>query len=505
MPFDLTNLCNVDSQLLKLLTENLPDMLWIKDTKGVYIYANKALCDGLLMAKDTNEPIGKTDIYFAKREREAHSENPKWHTFGELCFNSDQLVIDANKQMKFEEWGNVKGKLLYLEVNKAPFYDKEGNIIGTVGSGRDITELKMTQFKLAKQAQIIDQIHDSIITVGLDGEIISWNKGSEILFEYKSEEAINTNIQKLFCEQCFEDIKSATIENGKYLDMTTEFLTKSKRKILCDLTVSLMHDSQDKHNGYIYYIKDITEKEMMNNELKKQSAIISSQANHVSMGSMIANIAHQWRQPLAIINTTASGIILQKEMNILDDQFLIDSLEKIIKNTDYLAETITTFRNFLKDGKKTEIIHIQSMLDNTLKIIDTVVRDNHITLKAQIENTEPLYKQMVTGELSQVIINIINNAKDILLEKKVKNPWIELKLFSDEKNIYITIEDNGGGIPLEIMPKIFEAYFTTKGDKDGTGLGLNMSYRIVKESLKGDLQATNSSNGALFKIIFPKD
>jgi len=157
MPFELLELQEHNSELLKLLTENLPDMLWVKDLNGKYIYANKAICNGLLMAKDTKEPIGKGDVFFALREREAHGDKPHWHTFGELCFNSDQTVIDGGKPMKFEEYGNVKGKLLYLEVFKAPFYDKDKNIIGTVGSGRDITKMKKIQLELERTLKTLDK------------------------------------------------------------------------------------------------------------------------------------------------------------------------------------------------------------------------------------------------------------------------------------------------------------------------------------------------------------
>jgi len=150
MAFNLEDLREHNSGLLELLTEHLPDMLWVKDINGNYLYANKAICNNLLMAKDTQEPIGKGDVFFAMRERAAHKDKPDWHTFGELCFNSDQVVIDNNKAMKFEEYGNVKGKLMYLEVYKAPFYDKDGNIIGTVGAGRDITQLKQIQIDLQK-------------------------------------------------------------------------------------------------------------------------------------------------------------------------------------------------------------------------------------------------------------------------------------------------------------------------------------------------------------------
>ena len=136
MFFDITELHKNNSELLNLLTQHLPDMLWVKDLNGNYVYANEAICNGLLMAKDTQEPIGKGDLFFALREREANSDKPDWHTFGELCFNSDQEVINNNKSMKFEEYGNVKGKLMYLEVYKAPFYDKNGKIIGTISRRR---------------------------------------------------------------------------------------------------------------------------------------------------------------------------------------------------------------------------------------------------------------------------------------------------------------------------------------------------------------------------------
>jgi len=162
MPFTLSDLKENNSDLLNLLTQHLPDMLWVKDLNGIYIYANKTICDGLLMAKDTKEPIGKGDVFFALREREAHKDKPNWHTFGELCFNSDQVVIDNDKAMKFEEYGNVKGELMYLEVYKAPFYDKDGNTIGTVGAGRDITKLKKIQTDLEKSLKTLDKQREQL-------------------------------------------------------------------------------------------------------------------------------------------------------------------------------------------------------------------------------------------------------------------------------------------------------------------------------------------------------
>ncbi len=154
----------LQTDILRTLTDNLPDMLWIKDLQGRYLFANKAICENLLMATDTEEPIGKTDLFFALRERAKHPDNPEWHTFGELCQNSDEIVAKAGKPMRFKEWGNVRGKLLYLEVHKAPFYDQQGKMLGVLGSGRDITDQVLMKEQLEKQKSAFEyqSLHDPL-------------------------------------------------------------------------------------------------------------------------------------------------------------------------------------------------------------------------------------------------------------------------------------------------------------------------------------------------------
>ncbi|WP_419678174.1 EAL domain-containing protein [Aliarcobacter lanthieri] len=125
--------------LLKLISKNSPDMLWIKDLKGRYLYANSAVCRDLLMTTP-KEVIGKTDMFFANREREKHRDKMDWHTFGELCKNTDKETLQTMKPTKFLEYGNIKGKMTYLQVNKAPFFDKNNKLVGVIGSARDITE-----------------------------------------------------------------------------------------------------------------------------------------------------------------------------------------------------------------------------------------------------------------------------------------------------------------------------------------------------------------------------
>lgn len=134
--------------LMRRLCDNVPDMIWAKDLEGRYLFTNEAVCRHLLIAADTNEPIGKSDVFFAERERIRHTDNPKWYTFGEIRRNTDAITLEAGKPQQFEEYGNVQGKFLFLDVRKAPFIDDNGKIIGTVGSARDATIAKDMERKL---------------------------------------------------------------------------------------------------------------------------------------------------------------------------------------------------------------------------------------------------------------------------------------------------------------------------------------------------------------------
>ena len=235
----------------------------------------------------------------------------------------------------------------------------------------------------------------------------------------------------------------------------------------------------------------------------KNELLLFEQSKMASMGEMIGNIAHQWRQPLSLISSHASSIILRKQIGILSDEELFESCNKISENTQRLSEIITTFRNYLMETKEIQEVVLQNSIKQSLEIINITLLDNRIKLIVELDEYPPINIKMVTGEFSEVIINIINNAKDILKEKKIENPWIKVSLKKIDEKVMLSIEDNGGGIPLEIIDKIFDQHFTTKDKSHGTGLGLYMSYRIVKESLHGEIYVQNSLHGAKFFIEIP--
>ena len=139
--------------LMRRLCDNVPDMIWAKDLEKRYVFANEAVCRHLLNATDTNEPAGKVDMFFAERERARHPENPEWHTFGEICRDTDAITMEAGSPQQFDEYGNVQGKFLFLDVHKAPFIDDNGTMIGTVGSARDVTLAKDMEKKLRESEE----------------------------------------------------------------------------------------------------------------------------------------------------------------------------------------------------------------------------------------------------------------------------------------------------------------------------------------------------------------
>jgi ABC-type amino acid transport substrate-binding protein/nitrogen-specific signal transduction histidine kinase len=239
-------------------------------------------------------------------------------------------------------------------------------------------------------------------------------------------------------------------------------------------------------------------------EQLKQQQLLLNQSKIASMGEMMGNIAHQWRQPLSIISTASTGLLMEKEFNkkISDEKFK-DTLNTINEHAQYLSQTIDTFRDYINSNKKIQKVILQDSINVGINIVHASYQNNYIKLVSNIENVEKLEINLVSNELSEVIINILNNAKDAIKQNNIQNPCVKIDLKKLEDKVIISIEDNAGGIPEDIIAKIFEPYFTTKHKSQGTGLGLHMSYQIITESLKGNIYAKNSSDGASFFIELP--
>ncbi|MCX6266940.1 MAG: response regulator [Bacteroidetes bacterium] len=185
------------SIMFRSISDNMTDMLWAKDLEKKFIFANKSVCDNLLIAKDTEEPVGKGDMFFAKRQREAHPENPEWHTFGELCIDSDQIILDSGVPGQFDEYGNVQGNFLFLDVRKSPLYDINGNMIGTVGSAQDCTSEREMSNQLAQSEQQLSTLVSNLPGMvyrcrdGYEGEMLFVSDGCLTVTGFAREDFID--------------------------------------------------------------------------------------------------------------------------------------------------------------------------------------------------------------------------------------------------------------------------------------------------------------------------
>ena len=228
-------------------------------------------------------------------------------------------------------------------------------------------------------------------------------------------------------------------------------------------------------------------KKEMDNTLEKERLLIQ-QSKMAVMGEMIGNIAHQWKQPLSTISTISTGIKFQNEMNCLNDHDITLGMDNINGSVQYLSQTIDDFRNFFKPNKTKTNFNILDALENTIKLMGSQFKNNNIELIKNINNAE-LYGYY--NELLQVLINILKNAKDELIKLDTnKRRIIFIDTYTDKSNLIIKIRDNANGIPSDIIEKIFDPYFTTKENDEGTGIGLYMCKQII-DGMTGKIQVIN--------------
>lgn len=243
------------------------------------------------------------------------------------------------------------------------------------------------------------------------------------------------------------------------------------------------------------------QKEIEKNREKEQ--VLVQKSKFIALGEMISNIAHQWRQPLSELSSILMYIKFKHSIKALDDNTMNQKLLEADKVLDFMSHTIDDFRNFFMPKKEKEEFLLYKVVDIVINIVSSTLKNYDIKLDIQID--KEIILKTYLNEYEQVLLNIINNAKDVLIEKNIKNPCINIKAYEEENSVILTIEDNGGGVLVEPKGKIFEPYFTTKEHSNGTGIGLYMSKIIVDKNMKGKLRVKNTKIGAKFAIIIPKN
>ncbi|WP_224982741.1 sensor histidine kinase [Geomonas agri] len=233
-------------------------------------------------------------------------------------------------------------------------------------------------------------------------------------------------------------------------------------------------------------------------EVRRQEQLLIQQSRQAALGEMVGNIAHQWRQPLNALGLLVQQPLLFHELGQLDREFLEGHVAKSMAIVRHMSQTIDDFRNFFRPDKEKLRFKVADEVAKVLSLVDGSLQSLGVSLKVQQEG-DPVIEGY-PNEFAQVLLNILINARDVIAERAVAAPAVQVCIADHEGRAVLTVTDNAGGIPEEIMTRIFDPYFTTKGPQAGTGVGLFMSKTIIEKNMGGVLTACNVDGGAQFRI-----
>ena len=441
----------------------------------------------------------------------------------QLGYSEDEMkklnIFEWDKNISPEEYNCIKERVfgkpftfetIHTRKDGSTYYAEVSAVKITVdgkeciyASARDISQRKEAEKLIKEQKEEFETIFnyskDGIAILDLDSNFLNFNEAYLNMTGYTREELLTKSCIGLTSAEDIERTKEAlnqVIESGSIKNFEKTCILKNDKRIHVNMSISLLPDKK----RFLIVTKDTS-------SLK----IIQEQARLASMGEMIGNIAHQWRQPLSVITTSVSGLRLKSELNCLEKNDIDECTDNVIIQANYLSKTIDNFRDFIKGDKSYRRTSIKETLENTLSLLEASLNNNYIKRVIDIEDDIEINGNK--NELTEGFINIINNSKDVL-KSNIKDEddrllFIKTKKL-DEDRLELKILDSGGGIDEKIMNRIFEPYFSTKHQTQGTGLGLSMADKIIRNRHKADISVYNEEfeyngknyKGACFLITF---
>ncbi len=370
---------------------------------------------------------------------------------------------------------------------------------------------------------IFNNLQDTFFRTSQSGEITIMSPSFYAITGFSEHEVLGKSISSFYFNPSEREdfLEYLYDSDGVVSNYETRFKSKTSKEIWVLISAQYILSEDGEILGIEGTAKDISELKIAQNELLKlnthlenriekgvqelrhKDELMLQQARLAQMGEMLSMIAHQWRQPLSSIAAVTGNIKIDIALDEkISTEYLEENIHKIDSNINFLSNTIDDFRNFFKSDKIEKATSFENIITKAMNVLNpAIVKVNVKVDKINITDT-----QIITfeSELIQVIINILNNATDVLQDLDGKRK-IQITQSSSELYNILEISDNGGGIPQDILDRVFDPYFSTKMEKNGTGLGLYMSKIIVQEHCKGILKVTNNDDGACFKIELPKE
>ncbi len=476
------------------------------DLNGVITYVNDHYCNTTGYTKD--ELIGSTHSIIRDMETDKKTYELLWDTI-----KNNKIFSTKLKNKKKD------GDPFWVDIHIVPTKIYNGDIEdGYRAIMYDITDDVINESSLINALINKSSLFEFAINSSRDGfwdyDLVSktfflsrrWKK--RLGFSENEEIGYLDYISLIPSKNRFEhhlamqDIMESSDEDSQSIHFRVRYpiVTKNGEKLVIDDTGDIFFDDDKNPIRITGFHMDVTEHE-------RQAKMIESQNRISAMGEMMSNIAHQWRQPISAINNALTSLELEIELNELkqiESETFLDTSSRIKKYITYLNNTIDDFRKLTSNEKEKTKFNLKNTLNEAFKIAESEYKRHHINFSINSDTDENIEIRGYERELKQVLINILNNAKDVCVERKIKNPSINTSIIDSINSVTIVIQDNAGGISEDIISKIFDPYFTTKHQSMGTGLGLNMSKKIIVEYFRGTLEVENKNNGAQFTIVLPK-
>ena len=453
----------------------LPKMYEIGSIDKMFLYRQiDVLFNKSSFSLDEKKELVDNFIFYNKKELDERKAKLNY----ELIKNSIPFIFIIILIIFYRQWllNKYNNKLKLEVLNKTEEYKKQNEEL--INSNQNFSDLVNT----AIEAIAIFDENDNLVKLNNSGKVML---NCSTLNPTKT---INDFISTSFVEELKEKLKESILEP---LEID---LFRSDKSIFPAL-ISAKTIKKDNKQFIIVTIVDLT-------QIKLRDEFIQQQAKLAQMGGLLSMIAHQWRQPLTAISAASENLKLKAILNEMNNETILNTTDDIDKYISHLNNTINDFRNFYKMNKSVEVTTLNELVEKSLNIIEDSITSNNIKIFKELNSSSKI--ETFISETTQVILSLLQNAEDILLEKEINNPTIKIKTYEDDKKLYLEIIDNGGGISTEILGKVFEPYFSTKHEKNGTGLGLYFAKRIIDNNCNGLLDVKNHSNGAIFTISFNK-
>ena len=385
---------------------------------------------------------------------------------------------------------------------------------------KEIVERKRAEAALITSADEIQDLYDhapcGYHSLDKNGLIVRMNATELRWLGYTKDEVVGklklTDLMTASSIKRFKETFPKLKSKGQIYDLEQELLRKDGTILPVSLSATAIYDSNgnfvmsrstafdisERKQAEIALHTEAAERLRTLEQLRQKDRIMMHQSRLAAMGEMLSNIAHQWRQPLNTLGLVIQRLPFFYETNEFNREFLESSANEAMKLIQHMSRTIDDFRGFFKTDKEMITFEVNQIIRQTISLIDASFKQEQIKITIGTEGNPCILGY--PNEYSQVLLSILHNAKDVFSEKKRKAAQVNIHSSMEGEKVVVTISDNAGGIAEDIIDKIFDPYFTTKGPDKGTGIGLFIAKNIIENSMKGKLTARNAADGAEFRI-----